>query len=366
MRLLWVVPDLGMDAGTIMAAWTIPLLLEAGVDVEILPMAASRGREADFSGARVLPPAVTRRLTARLEKMGVLRRAFGQYDRIVLDQDLDLEIQALLAARSAGRRARTILFARIPLSPYLAARGEHAIGRLRRLIDRFYPEFDRIVSWSQAVASDLVLAHRVPKERVMHLPAPLPFAQWHRDAGWRPADWPFGDGPVVATMGRLDPLKGVEVLIQALRLLAEEGVAARLLVIGDGPGRPDLERQAKALGIEAAFPGWVDHPEGWLRQADLYVAPQYFDGSGWDLYMAMGAGLAVIATDGPAVSTEVLLKGMAGRIVTIGEPPALARAMGEWLRDSKTREGFAIGALQRARGLDRDRHKGRWLKALTD
>lgn len=367
MRLLWVVPDLGIEAGTVLASWTVPLLREAGVEVDVLPMAATNARRIDLPGARELPPAATRRLIARFEKMGVLRRAFGQYDRIVLDQDLELEIQAMLAAQSAFRRAKTVLMARVPLSPYLAARGEHVVGRLRRLIDRLYPEFDRIVTVSSAVASDLFLAHRVSKDRVVHLPAPLPFAEWSRDAAWRPADWPFsGNGPVVATMGRLEPLKGIEVLLQALRLLAEDGIAARLLVIGDGASRAGLERQARALGLEAAFPGWVDHPEGWLRRADLYVAPQYFDGSGWDLYVAMGAGLAVIATDGPVVSREVLLKGMAGRIVTIGEPPALSRAIGEWLRDDKTRGGFAIGALQRARGLDRERHKARWVKALAD
>lgn len=367
MRALWVVPSLAWDPGTVIMAWTVPILEAAGVVCDVLPMSAAVEHPMPLAGPqRVLPPPAGGRWTRSLQITGLLRRALGRYDRLVVDQNLDLELKALVAAQGVRRRGRVTMVAHYPLTAYLAARGEHRLGPIRRRIARLYPTVDRVVAVSEAVARDLVARHGIDPAKVFRPPLPLP-PPVALDAP-RPPGWPFpeDDGvPVIATLGRIEHLKGLEVLVQAVKLLQDRGRRARLLVLGDGPNRGQIERLVRTLGVEAALPGWVADAGAWLQRAAVFVAPQYFDGVGWDIWMAMTAGVPVIATNAPDVSAEILAKGGAGKIVSIGEPLALVEALEHWLVHPDIARRFGVAGLQRARARLRDRVGGPWLDALV-
>lgn len=368
MRVVWVLPHAGVADGSRLAAWVIPWLSKAGHAVEVLPLEAYDGALQPFS-VPLLEPPIGRSLGRRLQMTGVLRRCLTRYDRVVVDQNLEIELAAAVARGAQRGSAMVIGVAHIPLTHLLAARGEHEVGRLRLQIARRYPRLDRWVAISRGVGEDLVVSHRVNASRVVVVPPPLP-AELLEAASREgaPANWPYPDDgvPTVATVGHLDHLKGVAVLLQALKLLEERGRHARLLVVGDGPERASLEQLARSLGLTAHFAGWVPDQElgRWLGACTVYVAPQYFDGAGLDLWMALASGLPAIATDGPVAPGEVVGKGRFGRMVTLGEPLALLEELERLLDDASARDALALAGRQRARGVSGARVQEEWVRAL--
>ena len=89
----------------------------------------------------------------------------------------------------------------------------------------------------------------------------------------RLAGFLVGETPTVVYFGKLIPQKGVHVLLDAL-----QGVDARVVVVGFGPERAALERQAADLGLEALFTGPLEHRHlrHLLALADACVVPSVF------------------------------------------------------------------------------------------
>lgn len=116
--------------------------------------------------------------------------------------------------------------------------------------------------------------------------------------------------------GRLVPLKGVALALDALALLP----GWRLLVAGDGPDRRRLRRRAERLGVtdRVRFLGWLPRREllrAMRDDASVFLFPSLHDEAGWSVVEALGQGLPVVCLDrgGPP-----LLTGRAGVIVSAG------------------------------------------------
>ncbi len=120
------------------------------------------------------------------------------------------------------------------------------------------------------------------------------------------ARFPWQDRPApvaplkVAFVGRLVPLKGVDMLLEAAAPLIKTG-ALQLDIIGDGPERPALQAQAQALGIaqQVALDGWVQHADlsPRLRQSHIFAFPSVREFGGGAVLEAMALGLVPIVLD---------------------------------------------------------------------
>lgn len=145
-----------------------------------------------------------------------------------------------------------------------------------------------------------------------------------------------GEGPLLAFVGRLVPEKGASDLLEAVALLAPAipGVAA--VIVGDGPERDALERQAAALGIEARvrFAGWVSPAEvqAHLAAADIFVGPSrpapdgWVEGQGLTFVEAMLVGRPVVATATGGIPDAVRHEST-GLLVPPAAPAAIADAV---------------------------------------
>lgn len=102
-------------------------------------------------------------------------------------------------------------------------------------------------------------------------------------------------------LGRLEPRKGAEVLLQAFGRLQRDGVPARLLVVGDGTLRDSLAVTAKTLGLRNVhFAGAAAEGQApqWYAACDIFCAPSlYGEGFGIVLAEAMASGRPVVAAD---------------------------------------------------------------------
>ena len=159
--------------------------------------------------------------------------------------------------------------------------------------------------------------------------------------------WPT-IGPTVAFVGRHEPRKGLEVLLEAFTLLPP---STRLWVMGDGPERHRLEgRFGSHPRIEWLGPVGDEEREARLAGADVFVAPSRGGESfGVVLLEAMAAGTAVVASDLPGY--RIAAAG-AARLVPPGQPVALADAVGSVLADETEREALRIEGRARAAECD--------------
>lgn len=154
----------------------------------------------------------------------------------------------------------------------------------------------------------------------------------------------------VAFVGRLDPVKGVTLLLDAFAELRARHPQARLTIAGDGKARPNLEAQAEALGLAKAvtFAGYLDAPAvaHLLEEADMLVLPSFAEGLPVVLMEALASRIPVIATQIAGVP-ELVQDGISGFIVPPGDVAALTDRMDRLLADPDLRA--AMGAAGRAR-----------------
>ena len=106
------------------------------------------------------------------------------------------------------------------------------------------------------------------------------------------------DSFVVGTVGRLVPIKDQQTLLNAAALLAERGINVRVLLVGSGPERENL--QSRATGLlqgKVCFAGDSSSVPEMLNTMDVFVLPSLNEGMSNTLLEAMACGLPVLATN---------------------------------------------------------------------
>ncbi len=150
----------------------------------------------------------------------------------------------------------------------------------------------------------------------------------------------IGTAPLAVCVARLVPGKGVDVLLDALPHLRRDHPELRLAVVGDGIARDDLAARADRLGVADAvvFAGHRPHEElpAWYAAADVVVSASRSEGFGLVVAEALVSGTPVVATDLPA-TRDLLVDPVLGERVPVGDPPALAAAIGGVLEDGSGR-----------------------------
>ncbi|ELZ38094.1 mannosyltransferase [Halorubrum saccharovorum DSM 1137] len=157
-------------------------------------------------------------------------------------------------------------------------------------------------------------------------------------------------GRRVLFVGRLVPFKGVSTLLAAM-----ERVDGSLSVVGTGPERDALEREAarRELTDRVTFEGFVSDArlDRLYREADVFVLPSVGANESFGIVQleAMQRGLPVVNTDLPTGVPYVSVDGETGRTVPPGDPEALAAAVEGVLDDPDRYERFSESAIRRVR-----------------
>jgi glycosyltransferase involved in cell wall biosynthesis len=167
---------------------------------------------------------------------------------------------------------------------------------------------------------------------------------------FHPSAAPVESG-LVLHVGRLVEKKGTRDLIDAVARVD----GATLVVVGDGPLRPSLERRARALGASVRFLGALPPGEvlGWMQRAWLLAAPSVTardgdaEGLPTVLCEAAAAGLPVVATRHSGIP-EIVADGETGLLSAEGDVAALARNISTLLASPERRQAMSSSARQRA------------------
>ena len=138
--------------------------------------------------------------------------------------------------------------------------------------------------------------------------------------------------PVVISAGRLAPEKGYPDLIAAIKLVNER-MPVRLLMLGDGPLRGQLEKLIVEAGLndKVQLLGFQANPYKYYARSRLFVLSSYLEGLPNVLVEAMACGCSVVSTDCPTGPREVLQDDRVGRLVPMRSPESMANAVIEML-----------------------------------
>ncbi len=147
-------------------------------------------------------------------------------------------------------------------------------------------------------------------------------------------------------VGRLVSDKGVDVLLDALVLLAREGLTPRLTVVGEGPEAPRLAAQAERLGLagRVAFAGTRTGEDlvALLNRHRLLVVPsRYAEPFGIVALEGIACGCVVVGSEGGGLKDAI---GPCGRTFGNGDAAGLAHVLGEVLRDPEARAACRLRA----------------------
>lgn len=161
--------------------------------------------------------------------------------------------------------------------------------------------------------------------------------------------------PVVLYVGRVDPEKSLEVLVEAFSGVVKKVPEAVLVVVGDGTARPGLEKQAEKLGIaeNMRFLGRVvgeDLPQIY-RTGTVFCITSTTETQSIVVMEAMASGLPVVAVKAGAVP-ELVKNGKNGYLCEAGDAKTVAKRLVAVLDDSKQREKMKKESLKRIKKHD--------------
>jgi glycosyltransferase involved in cell wall biosynthesis len=161
------------------------------------------------------------------------------------------------------------------------------------------------------------------------------------------------DALVLFTLGRFIDIKGFDDLLDAFaRLPAEHaGRPLRLVLVGDGPLRPELERQCRTMQLHdrVVFAGWQNNPGTFFHLADTLVCPSRHETLGNVILEGWSYGLPVVATDSPG-ATELIRDGDNGLLCRRRDPQSLAARLTDLL-GADDEQRAALGAAGKAEML---------------
>ena len=157
-----------------------------------------------------------------------------------------------------------------------------------------------------------------------------------------------GDDFVIGSVGRLDPVKDFPNLVDALAALRRSGANARLVLVGDGPERADIEQHVRNSGLTDCVQllGYRADATDLLCALDLYVNSSIFEGISLTILEAMAVGLPVVATHVGGTS-EIVEQGVTGLLTPARDAVALAAAMATLHQSEVMRRAYGNAGRER-------------------
>lgn len=230
-------------------------------------------------------------------------------------------------------------------------RGENR--KYRRMRRWLAPFIARFLAVSRDLQNWLLDQVGIDQSKVQYIPNGIDTERF--DAGSAPKrgrrllnDFAPDGTLLIVTVGRLDGVKDQVGLIKAFAILRdsepETGARLRLVIVGEGRERQNIERQVASLHLDrqVRLLGNRDDVAALLAECDIFTLSSIAEGMPGVLLEAMASSLPVVATDVGGVG-EVVVDGVTGTLVPLSDPAALAAALGRYVQDEglRQRQGHA-------------------------
>jgi len=149
-----------------------------------------------------------------------------------------------------------------------------------------------VLAVSNEIEQDLLL-RGFAKKKVFHILNSVDIEKFHPLANSK-----LSNIPCISFIGRLDRQKGVDILLQALKILADRGILFNACIVGDGPSREELIADAKRLSLldHIQFAGMQQDTVPFYRQSTILALPSRYEGLPHVALEAMACNVAIVGS----------------------------------------------------------------------
>jgi glycosyltransferase involved in cell wall biosynthesis len=338
-------------------------LLCQGLDPEVFDITLVSGRSAhisqtnqqfleQFKNRTRYVPQLQREINP-LKDLAALFRIYtilhqGKFD-LVQTHTAKAGILGRLAARLAGVKKIVHCSHGHNFYGYFGFWGSKLVITVERFFDRFS---DKFIALTELEKSDLVNYRVTSPKKVAVVQSGLETEKYQCPQGViskLKEEWHLPvTARVVGLVGRLEPVKGPLLLVEAAKIVVAACPDVQFLVIGEGSLRNKMEEQCRAANLNGnfVFAGWREHVEQLLGVLDILVLPSLNEAVGRIILEAAAYGVPVVATRVGGVP-EIVKDGETGLLVPSQDAGSMARALIELLTNREKRGRLGRAAKER-------------------
>lgn len=276
-------------------------------------------------------PVTTRTASAARLVPGLVRYLLQEKPKVLIANLIFTNAIVVLAKFLAFSSTKLILVEHVALSKNLDRPDEPKSKLIPALIRFLYSRANAIVSVSQQMADQLRADYHL-KDSLHAIHNPVVDDTLHQKAT-EAIDHPWltthsHSVPVFLGAGRFSVQKDFATLVQAFSILRQH-TPARLIILGEGKLRSQLEAQIQTLGLQddVSLPGFDPNPYRYMSRATAFVLSSRWEALPTVLIEAMACGCQLIGARCPYGVEEILANGEFGQLVPVQDPIALAEAM---------------------------------------
>ena len=273
------------------------------------------------------------------------------YPRCIKD-NYDIEVAYLecgatkVISTSTNKKAKKIAWVHCDLSKKISN-----INEFKKKSVNWYKQFDKVVCVSQDVEKSFksIYGDEFDTEVIYNA---IDDYSIKEKADETTDDYSFDKKyPTIVSVGRLSKQKRFDRLIEAHKLLLDNGIMNNLLIIGEGNEREDLEQFIISSGIQSTvtLAGFKSNPYPYIKKADLLVCSSDYEGFSSFVAEGLILGKAIVTTDCNGMN-ELLGDSQYG-IITECDAKALSKGIKKLLADNSLKEEYERNAMERGRGF---------------
>jgi glycosyltransferase involved in cell wall biosynthesis len=203
----------------------------------------------------------------------------------------------------------------------------------------------KIITVSNALKEDLVKNYGIKEDKIIPIYNGIDFFDYNKVSDKVREKFGLGintDKPIVGTVARMAPQKGLEYLIKAVPIVLKK-CDVLFVIAGDGPMMSELVEMVKQTGLQdkVLFPGYVKNISRFFACLDIFVIPSIAEGLSITTIEAMACGLPVVASNVGGLP-ELVGNEKNGLLVEPRNEAQLAEAITSLLRDSDARKRYGV------------------------
>jgi len=326
-----------------------------GVDCHLVVLFASAEELAKYPDIQI----VTLNVKRTIFSLGATVRYLREYQPdVILPMPWYFNIVAIWAKYLSGVKTKVILGEHniISLEAGIEHRDKLRLRFLPILMRYTYPYSDGLIGVSKDTITDLVETLKISSEIPMRVILNPINPERLQELGQESVShlwFQNSEIPVILTTARLAKQKQLDNLLRAFAQVVKI-TPAKLIILGEGPLRLELENLSKELGIQESvwMPGYDPNPYRYMAKCDLFVLVSAWEGCPIALQEAMSCGAAVLVTDAPGGMKDIVDYGKYGVVVPTGNPDALAQEMLKILTQTDLKQHYREQAKQRSQDFD--------------
>jgi len=249
---------------------------------------------------------------------------------VILAAKTHANLGVLLVQRKLRSLTHVVISERFSLLQYIQNSKRWRWRYIMPLVKKVYPRAYKIITVSLGVAEDLSTNGEINRSLITTIYNPIHLVKIKKKSQEN-INHPWVDShnyPFILGVGRLSYQKDFPTLLRAFKYVRRIR-PARLILLGEGRKRTELESLAKDLNIfeDLWLPGFVENPYAFMSKASVFVLSSVTEGFPNVLLEALACGCPVVSTDCPSGPNEILQSGSYGLLVPMGNSEALGKAI---------------------------------------